>query len=100
MKRLGGGELAKTPLSNIALRWMTSRMQELGLGLLLDFSAQPDQLAVDEWLDFELDDQSIYQLMGKTNRVINPETDAIHATALRRFVEDDNCRPLTLIDAL
>jgi uncharacterized protein (DUF2235 family) len=97
---VGGGDLAKTPLSNIALRWMTSRMEELGLGLLLDFSAQPDQLAVDEWLDFGLDDQLIYQLMGKTNRVINPETDAIHATALRRFVEDDNYRPLTLIDAL
>jgi uncharacterized protein (DUF2235 family) len=97
---VGGGDLAKTPLSNIALRWMKSRMQELGLGLLLDFSAQPDQLAVDEWLDFEPDDRLIYQLMGKTNRVINPETDAIHATALRRFVEDDNYRPITLIDAL
>jgi hypothetical protein len=55
---------------------------------------------VDEWLDFELDDQLIYQLMGKINRVINPETDAIHGTALRRFVKDDNYRPLTLIDAL
>jgi hypothetical protein len=92
--------LAKTPLSNIALRWMTSRMQELGLGLLLDFSGQPDQLAVDERLDFKLDDELIYQLMGKINRVINPETDAIHATALRRFVEDDTYRPLSLIGAL
>lgn len=97
---VGGGDLAKTPLSNIALGWMTSRMQALGLGLVLDFSGQPDQLAVDERLDFKLDDELIYQLMGKINRVINPETDAIHATALRRFVEDDTYRPPTLIGAL
>jgi hypothetical protein len=69
------------------LQWMIARVRELGLGLELDFSAQPDSKKTNYLKDFEPDIAGVYRLTGSINRKIDSNGDAIHESALRRFTQ-------------
>jgi uncharacterized protein (DUF2235 family) len=97
---VGGGDAKKVLLSNIALHWMITRVKELGLGLELDFSAQPDSKEMNPLENFLTDRRLIYHLTGSIDRVIDPQADAIHESALKRFTADGSYQPLTLVRAL
>jgi uncharacterized protein (DUF2235 family) len=97
---IGGGDPEKVWLSNISLQWMTSRMRELGLGLELDFSAQPEANKTNNLAPFLPDTGLIFRLVGTIYRTIDHIADQVHDSALQRFLEDDHYRPLTLTDEL
>jgi uncharacterized protein (DUF2235 family) len=95
----GGGDPEKALLSNISLNWMITRAKELGLGLELDFSAQPEVRTSDYLKDFKPDIGVIFRLTGLINRAIG-QGDSIHESALERFVKRGQYQPATLVEGL
>lgn len=96
---IGGGDPEKLELSNITLQWTLTRIKELGLGLELGFSAQPEIGKTDPLRKFKPDIAGIYQATGFINRIVG-QGDSIHDSALRRFIEATQYRPTTLVDGL
>jgi uncharacterized protein (DUF2235 family) len=96
---IGGGDPEKVLLSNITLHWMMARIEWLGLGLELDFSAQPDAQNSDYLKEFLPDIRFIFRLTGLINREIDFQ-DAIHESALKRFLENAHYQPATLVKGL
>jgi hypothetical protein len=95
----GGGDPEKALLSNISLNWMITRAKELGLGLELDFSAQPEVRTSDYLKDFKPDIGVIFRLTGLINRAIG-QGDSIHESALERFLRKGQYQPGTLVQGL
>ena len=96
---VGGGDPKKVELSNITLLWMLTHVKELGLGLELDFSAQPETNKINLLKDFEPDIGGVFRLTGFIDREI-AQSDSIHDSALHRFVERSQYEPDTLVNGL
>jgi len=92
---VGGGAQDKSPLSNIALKWIDDQFGQLGCPFHVDFSQLPDTDEREPMAPFEQDHAQIFLLEGVADLVLN-EGDQIDDSASERWQRKDNYRPKTL----